>query len=68
MTLAQMILASQKKQTYFVRVVSEKTAKSFGEIITTSKNPKYKGMTIEEFSEATKYESCFTSEVRKITN
>ena len=62
-----MILASQKKQTYFVRVVTEKTAKEYGETVTTSKNPKYKGMTKEQFTEATKYETCFTSEVQEVT-
>ena len=67
MTLQEMILASQKKQTFFVRVVTEKTSREYGEILTTSKNPKYKGMTKEEFTEATKYISCFTSEVREIT-
>jgi hypothetical protein len=64
MTFRKRTISKASTQTYYKRVVTEKTARTFGESIANTKSPgKYKGMTKEEFTEATKYNSCFTSEV-----
>jgi hypothetical protein len=43
-------------------IVTERTSPSFGQMVANTKTPnsKYKGMTKEQFTEATKYISCFT--------
>jgi uncharacterized protein (DUF3820 family) len=54
--------------TYYKAVVIEKTAACFGSIIANTKTPfgRYKGMNKSEFTEATKYISCFTIEIVEI--
>ena len=49
----------------FKAIITEKTSSNFGQIVANSKSPnsKYKGMTKEQFIEATKYISCFTVSV-----
>jgi hypothetical protein len=49
---------------YYKRVITEKTAPNFGQVIANTKSPgKYKGMMKKDFERITRYNSCFTSEV-----
>lgn len=50
--------------TYYKAVIAEKTAADFGQVIANTKSSvKYKGMTKEQFTEATKYISCYKIEI-----
>ena len=48
----------------YKRIITEKNSPYYGQSIANTKSPgKYKGMSKEQFTEATKYNSCFTSKV-----
>jgi hypothetical protein len=48
--------------TNYKAIVTERTSPYFGQMVANTKTPfsKYKGMTKEQFTEATKCVSCFT--------
>jgi len=57
---------ARKLAQHYYRIVIEKNSPEFGKIINNTKSPgKYSGMSKEEFTEATKYASCYNSVVKE---
>lgn len=53
--------------THYAAIITEETAPTKGQVIANTKKPgKYRGMTKEEFTEATKYISCYKITIKEL--